>query len=256
MLVAIDIGNTHITIGAYRGTELLASWRISSGVERTVDEQWLRLNMLFEHANLDLNEVDGCAISSVVPTQTPVFVTIVEQKMHVTPTLVHANLKTGLKILYYDPTSVGADRICNSVAAMAKFRGPLIIVDFGTATTFDVISENSEYLGGVIAPGIESSSNVLHRYAARLPKVELAFPERVIGRTTESSIQSGIMFGSVDMVNGIVRRIVEELGKTATLVATGGIARQILEQLHNNPEFEPDLTLEGLRLIHAMNVHK
>lgn len=256
MLVAIDIGNTHITIGSYKGTELLASWRISSGVERTVDEQWLRLNMLFQHANLNLQEVDGCAISSVVPTQTPVFVTIVEQKMGVTPMLVHAKVKTGLKILYYDPSSVGADRICNSVAAISKFQGALIIVDFGTATTFDVISDNQEYLGGVIAPGIESSSNVLHRYAARLPKVELAFPERVIGRTTESSIQSGIMFGSVDMVKGLVHRIIAELGKPATLVATGGIARQILEQLPNDPRFEPDLTLEGLRLIHEMNMPK
>jgi len=161
MLMAVDIGNTHITIGAYSGKKLRASWRISSGVERTVDEQWLRLNMLFQNEGLVLDKVRGCAISSVVPTQTPVFVTILEQKLKIAPIVVSADLKTDLKILYYDPTSVGADRICNAVGGLANFAGPLIIVDFGTATTFDVVSANKEYLGGVIAPGIESSSNVL-----------------------------------------------------------------------------------------------
>lgn len=251
--MAIDIGNTHITIGAYEGKNLKASWRISSGVERTVDEQWLRLNMLFHNEGLELAEVQGCAISSVVPTQTPVFVTIFEQKLKIAPVVVNTTVKTDLKILYYDPTSVGADRICNAVGGLAHFSGPLIIVDFGTATTFDVVSANKEYVGGVIAPGIESSSNVLHRYAARLPKVELSFPQSVIGRTTESSIQSGIMFGSVDMVNGITQRILDELGESATVIVTGGVARQILEKLENKPHYEPDLTLEGLRIIYDMN---
>jgi len=253
MLFVIDIGNTHVTAGVYSKEKLLAHWRISSGVNRTADELWLMLKMLFQSEGLQFEKVTGCAISSVVPDRTHTFISMVEENFKICPVIVSADSNSGLKILYNDPSSVGPDRICNSIAGFDEFGGPLIIVDFGTATTFDVVSKNAEYLGGVIAPGLESSSFVLHQYAARLPKVELQFPKTVIGKTTETSMQAGIMFGSVEMVNGIVRRITKELGHAATILATGGIAPQLLENLEKETAFRPFLTLKGLQIIYSRN---
>lgn len=253
MLFVIDIGNTHVTAGVYSGEELLAHWRISSGVNQTADEVWFMLKMLFQNEGLQFEKVDGCAISSVVPDRTHTFVAMVEEHFHLSPVIVNAESNSGLKILYHDPASVGPDRICNSIAGFSEFGGPLIIVDFGTATTFDVVSKKAEYLGGVIAPGLESSSFVLHQYAARLPKVELQFPKNVIGKTTETSMQAGIMFGMVEMVNGIVRRITKELGHEATILTTGGIAPQLLENLEKETVCRPFLTLQGLQIIYRRN---
>lgn len=253
MLFVIDIGNTHVTAGVYSDDDLTANWRISSGTNRTADEVWFMLKMLFQNEGLDFEKVKGCAISSVVPDQTYTFVSMVEDHLNVSPVVITAESNSGLKILYDDPSSVGPDRICNSVAGFQELGGPLIIVDFGTATTFDVVSEKAEYLGGVIAPGLESSSFVLHQYAARLPKVELSFPKKIIGKTTETSMQAGIMFGTVDLVDGIIRRINKELGEDAKLLATGGIAPQLVEQLEKSPLFRPHLTLEGLRIIYNRN---
>ena len=165
------------------------------------------------------------------------------------PVVVTHELDLGIKNLYKNPTSVGADRLCNSVGGYFKYGGPLIIVDFGTATSFDVVSQAGEYLGGIIAPGIEMASQMLHRKAAKLPRVELAFPDSVIGQTTESSIQSGIMFGSVDLVNGFVARINKELGQVATSVATGGLAKLLLQELEEEFTIDPHLTLDGLKII-------
>ena len=253
MLFVIDIGNTHVTAGVYSGEELLAHWRISSGVNRTSDEIWFMLKMLFQSEGLQFEKVAGCAISSVVPDRTHTFVSMVEQHFNLSPVIVNAESNSGLKILYHDPGSVGPDRICNSIAGFSEFGGPLIIVDFGTATTFDIVSKNAEYLGGVIAPGLESSSFVLHQYAARLPKVELQFPKNIIGKTTETSMQAGIMFGTVEMVNGIARRITKELNHEATILATGGIAPQLLENLEKETAFRPFLTLKGLQIIYNRN---
>ncbi|MFQ5705900.1 MAG: type III pantothenate kinase [bacterium] len=250
MLLATDIGNTHVTIGVYSKERLLAHWRLSSDTVRTEDESWIMLTMLCHSAGLDPARLTGCVVSSVVPDLTHIYATMAKSNLAIPCVVIDANLDTGLRILYKDPMSVGADRICNAVAGHHKYAGPLIIVDFGTATTFDVVSEEAEYLGGVICPGVESSSYILHRYAARLPKVELRFPKKLVARTTESSMQAGIMYGTVEMVNGLVRRLLRELGRQATIIATGGIADQLIEKLDMAPKLEPLLTLEGMRLIY------
>ncbi|MFQ5863918.1 MAG: type III pantothenate kinase [bacterium] len=250
MLLATDIGNTHITIGIFSKDKLVGHWRFSSGVNRTEDECWIMVNILCQSQKLDISDITGCVISSVVPDQTPIYATMAEKQMGVATVVVNSDTDSGLKILYHDPSSVGADRICNSVAGFNKYGGPLIIIDFGTATTFDIVSENAEYLGGIIAPGVESSSYALYRYAARLPRVELKFPDHLIAKTTETSMQAGIMYGIVEMVNGLVRRLTDELGKKAQIITTGGMAEQIFEKLQLSVKLEPFLTLDGLRLIY------
>ncbi|MFQ5604573.1 MAG: type III pantothenate kinase [bacterium] len=248
-LLVVDIGNTHITLGIFQGNKITAHWRISSVTTRTIDESWIMVKMLCQSENVDIKRITGCAISSVVPDQTFVFSAMVENELNVPVVVVDSNLDTGIEILYHDPTSVGADRICNAVAGYEKFGGPLIIVDFGTATTFDIVSGHAEYLGGIIAPGVETSSLVLHKFAARLPKVELKFPEKIIGTTTESSMQAGIMYGTVELVNGLIQRISKELGNENEIIATGGIAKIMSPKLAVTPKFEPHLTLEGLQII-------
>ncbi|MFQ6115048.1 MAG: type III pantothenate kinase [bacterium] len=256
MLLVTDIGNTHITIGIYSKDELVGHWRFTSGVSRTEDECWIMVNMLCQSQKLEISQMTGCAISSVVPDQTPIYVAMAEKQMGVSTVVVNSDTDSGLKILYHDPSSVGADRICNSVAGFNKYGGPLIIIDFGTATTFDIVSENAEYLGGIIAPGVESSSYALYRYAARLPKVELKFPADLIAKTTETSMQAGIMYGIVEMVTGLVRRLTDELGKEAQIIATGGIAEQMFHKIQIPAKLEPFLTLEGLRIIYERVMNK
>lgn len=250
MLLAIDIGNTNIVIGIYDITKLKIHWRLSSSITRTSDECWILLNMLLNEGKIGFSKITGAIISSVVPNITPAFIKMLEQNLEINPVVVDADLDIGLKILYHDPHAVGADRIVNSVAAYKLLGGPVIILDFGTATTFDVVSENYEYLGGIIVPGVETSASVLHRYAARLPKVEMKFPDELIGRTTESSIQSGLMFGTVELIDGLISRIQAELGKPANTVATGGLANLIIPHSKTITRVEPFLTLEGLRLIY------
>ncbi len=249
MLITIDIGNTNVVIGIYHNKDLIAHWRLSSQTARTRDECWILFTSLLRSNSIEVDQIRGGIISSVVPNLTSTFIQVLEDYLHLQPIIVSSDLDIDLKILYEDPRAVGADRICNAVAGVHLFGGPLVILDFGTATTFDIVSENKEYLGGIIAPGIELTASVLHQRAARLPKVELKFPTSVIGRTTESSIQSGLMFGTVELINGLISRIEDELGTSVRTVATGGLAKVVVPCTSKIERVEPFLTLEGLRLI-------
>jgi len=250
MLLVADIGNTNVTFGLYRGDKLAAHWRLSSNVARTEDEIWILIKMLCESEGFNIRRIRGFSLGSVVPHLTPLFMRVAESRLKVPAVNVTADLDTGIKILYENPHAVGADRICNAVAGYARFGGPLIVVDFGTATTFDVVSAQGEYLGGIIAPGLETAASMLHRAAAKLPNVELRFPNDLIGRTPESSIQSGLMYGGVEMVEGLNRRFKERLGDKTRIVATGGLASVLMPKLSTVESIEPILTLEGLLLIY------
>lgn len=250
MLITIDIGNTNVVIGIYHKETLMAHWRLSSQTARTHDESWILLSALIKANGIEIDQIHGGIISSVVPNLTSTFIQVLEEYFHFEPIVVSSDLNIDLKILYENPRAVGADRICNAVAGFHRFGGPLVVLDFGTATTFDVISENEEYLGGIIAPGIELTAATLHQRAAKLPKVELKFPDSVIGTTTESSIQSGLMFGTVELINGLINRIERELGKNVKNIATGGLANVVAPHTDRIEHIEPFLTLEGLRLIY------
>ncbi|MBN1154861.1 type III pantothenate kinase [candidate division KSB1 bacterium] len=250
MLLAIDIGNTNIVLGLFQDGDLAAHWRISSSTSRTSDECWLVLTQLMDQHDLSISDIEGVIICSVVPNITPAFTRMAEEKLRTEAIIITADLDFGLINRYSDPHAVGADRLVNAVAGYARYGGPLIIIDFGTATTFDVVSKNKEYLGGIIAPGVESSAMVLHRNAARLPKVEMKFPDLLIGNSTESSIQSGIMYGTVEMIDGMVQRIMEELGPDTRTVATGGLANVIVPYCRTVHDFNPMLTLDGLNMIY------
>jgi type III pantothenate kinase len=250
MLLAVDIGNTHTVLGVFRAEQLIADWRMASSAHRTADESWLTIKSFCNDAGIRPAEIDGVGISSVVPNVTDIFETLARKYLKVEPMIVSAGLDLGIKVLYKDPTTVGADRLCNAVAGFRKYGGPLIVIDFGTATTFDVVSKDGDYLGGVIALGLESSAAELHRRAAKLPKIELRFPEQVIGQDTVSSMQAGIMIGTVDAVEGIVRRIRSELGQSARVIATGGLASIMAKHTKIIEAVEPSLVLEGVRLIY------
>jgi len=256
MILVADIGNTNVTIGLFRGTKMAASWRLSSSGARTEDEIWILIKMLCESEGFAIKRIRGFALGSVVPNLTPMFLRVAETRLRVPVINVTADLDTGIKILYENPHAVGADRICNAVAGYQRFGGPLIVVDFGTATTFDVVSAHGEYLGGIIAPGLETSASNLHRAAAKLPKVELRFPPELIGRTPETSIQSGLMYGGVEMIDGLNRRFREVLGDKTRVVATGGLASVLMPKLSTVASIEPNLTLEGLLLIYHRCVMK
>ncbi|MDH4069672.1 MAG: type III pantothenate kinase [Ignavibacteria bacterium] len=249
MLLAIDIGNTHTVVGLFSGDTLAGHWRMSSAAHRTGDESWLTIRSFCLNNGIDPSKIRLVGISSVVPNLTEVFATIASRYVGVSPHIVGAGTIPGMNIRYHDPASVGADRLCNAVAGFTKYGGPLIIVDFGTATTFDIIDVQGDYLGGVICLGVESSAAELHRRAARLPKVELIFPESVVARDTVSSIQAGLMIGTVESVEGIVRRIREEIGHQAGVIATGGLAPVIAKHTDIIQAIEPSLVLEGIRLI-------
>ncbi len=249
MILVADIGNTNITIGLLEGRALQGNWRLNSRIMRTEDEIWILLKMLLESEGFALKQVRGFALSSVVPNLTPVFERVGVRRLQVPTVNVTAELNIGIKILYANPQQVGADRLCNAVAGYERFGGPLVIVDFGTATTFDCISANAEYLGGIIAPGPETTATILHQAAARLPKVELQFPSVLIGRTTETSMQSGLMFGGVEMADGLNRRLKQELGEHTRIIATGGLASVLMPHLKTVECVEPNLTLEGLGMI-------
>ena len=249
MLLVADIGNTNITIGLLEKRTLKASWRLNSRIMRTEDEIWILLKMLLESEGFSWPQVDGFALGSVVPSLTPVFERVVQNRLRVPLVNVTHQLHLGIKILYANPQQVGADRLCNAVAGFERFGGPLVIVDLGTATTFDCVSAQAEYLGGIIAPGPETTATILHQAAARLPKVELQFPATIIGRTTETSIQSGLMYGGVEIVDGLNRRLKQEMGENTRIIATGGLAGVLMPHLKTVERVEPNLTLEGLGLI-------
>lgn len=253
MFLAIDIGNTHTVVGVYKGASLLHEWRIASARNKTEDEAGAQVRLLFNEAKLPAT-IAAAGISSVVPDLTDVYIGMVKKYFHQEPFEVSAALDLGIKIHYANPMAVGADRICNAVAGYAKYGGPLLIVDFGTATTYDIVGANGDYIGGVIAPGVETSAGELHRRAAKLPKIELRFPPSIIGADTEESMQAGILYGAVDALNGMVRRLQEEVlkreGKPARVIATGGFSRIISKETDVIQALEPSLVLEGIRLIH------
>ncbi|MEX1137876.1 MAG: type III pantothenate kinase [Bacteroidota bacterium] len=253
MLLAIDIGNTHTVFGIFQGKDLKADWRVSSSTQRTEDEVGTQLLQFLQGAGIETSSIQSIGISSVVPNLTDIFSHMAEKYFRKAPVIIGSHLDLGIAIRYKDPSAVGADRLCNAVAAFAKHGGPLIIVDFGTATTYDVIAANGDYLGGVIAPGIETSAADLHRRAAKLPKIELHIPKQLIGKDTVASMQAGILFGAIDSLEGMIRRLQQEIQskgkKEAKVIATGGFSAFISRHTNVVSATEPTLVLDGVRLI-------
>jgi type III pantothenate kinase len=249
MLLAIDVGNTNIVVGVYDGGTLLRSWRMSSDQQRTTDEAGMLLLQFFANAGLDPRDVEDGIACSVVPALSYVVERAAKRYFDVDLVMVGPGIKTGMPILYDNPKEVGADRIVNAVAAYEQVQGGVIVVDFGTATTFDCISPRGEYLGGAIVPGIQVSLDALIQRTAKLPRVEIAWPDRVVGRNTVQSIQSGILHGYVGLVDGLIERIRHELEFETAVLATGGLARSISAQSRHIERVDPLLTLEGLRIL-------
>ena len=255
MLLAIDIGNTNIVLGVFDQELLTESWRLMTMRERTSDELGILVTHLFERSDIELSRIDGIILSSVVPPLTRTMEEMCERFFEKRPLTVDPVTNTGMPVLYEPPSDVGADRVVNAVAAYEAFgrahSAPVIVVDFGTATTFDAISAHGEYIGGVICPGIGISADALFQRAARLPRVDVRKPPAVVGRTTVTSMQSGLFFGYVAMVDGIVARIRGELkgGDRAMCIATGGMADILAAETKAIQRVEPDLTLQGLRII-------
>jgi type III pantothenate kinase len=253
MLLAIDIGNTNIILGMFADKELRATWRIATGIHRMADEYAVILLSLLRQQGLDMSDVTNVALCSVVPPLTAIFEELCQRYCHVETLVVRAGVKTGVRIRMDNPAEVGADRIVDAAAAHHLYGGPVIIVDFGTATTFDTVSREGDYLGGAIAPGLSTAAESLFARAAMLPRVELTRPERAIGTNTIAAMQSGIVFGYVGLIEGIIARIQKELGEKARVVATGGYAELIAKETPVIDVVNADLTLVGLRLIYLMN---
>ena len=252
MLLAVDIGNTGIKLGVFDEEELRSTWHISTGIHRTVDEYAVLLLNLIGHS-MTSADISDVAICSVVPTLVATFEELCQRYLHLSPLVVGAGIKTGVRIRMDNPREVGADRIVNAAAAHHLYGGPVIITDLGTATTFDVVSKDGDYMGGAVAPGIGIAAEALFMRAAKLPRVELTRPKLAIGSNTVAAMQSGIVFGYVALVEGMIARIQKELGEPAKVVATGGFADAIAKETAVINVVNPDLTLVGLRLIYLMN---
>ncbi|MDH4217523.1 MAG: type III pantothenate kinase [Candidatus Aminicenantes bacterium] len=253
MLLVLDIGNTNIALGLFEGDNLIQHWKIRTERDKTCDEYGIVLLNLLSLTHLDAESIKSVIISSVVPPLTPVFQELGQNLFKMKPLIVGPGLKTGMPILYENPQEVGADRVVASVAAFEKYGGPAIVVDFGTATTFDAVSAKGEYLGGSIAPGIQIAAEALYLKTAKLPRIEIKKPQHAIGRTTVTSMQSGLYFGYIGLVSNIIKEFSKELGEDIKVVATGSFASQIYPDLELIEHLEPFLILEGLRIIHDRN---
>ena len=253
MLIAIDVGNTQTVMGLYDGQELVDSWRLSTVRERTADEYRLFFAVLLRHDGYHLEDIDGVALSSVVPSAKLALIEVAEDLVDGPLVVVGPGTRTGLPINIDNPREVGADRVVNSVAAAHRYGTPVIVVDFGTATNMDVVDASGAYIGGIIAPGLEISQNALIQATAALRRVELVPPRGGIGKNTVEAIQGGLLFGHAGLVDGIVTRIVASMGSDPTVVATGGLASTIVPHCSTVEIIDESLTLDGLRLVFEMN---
>ena len=252
MLLALDVGNTHTTIGVFRDAEILRRWRLTTVHERTVDELGIFLLQLCQWAEIRTEDIEGVIVGSVVPPIDGALRDAIGTYLHNEALFVAPGIRSGMPLRVDTPLELGADRLCNAVAAFAEHGGPSVVVDFGTATTWDVVSAKGEFLGGVIAPGLEISAEALFARAAKLPRIELVAPPRVIGKGTVDSMQAGIVLGYVGLTEGVTRRVLDELGG-GTVVATGGLAEVIARHTTIFDAVDDDLTLKGLRLLWERN---
>ena len=253
MILTMDVGNTNIKTALFDGKEMVKYWRMSTNIKSTSDEYGIRLSSMFQHEGISTSEVEGIVVSSVVPTINFTIEHMLQNYFGRTPLLVAPGVKTGINIRYENPRELGSDRIANAVAAYEEYGGPCIFIDFGTATTFGVVDKDGSFLGGTICPGIKLSSEALVTGTAKLPRFELTRPENVIGRTTLTNLQSGMYYGYVGLVRNIVRKIKQELGEEALVVATGGMALMIADESKVIDKLDGLLTLKGLRLIYERN---
>lgn len=256
LLLVLDIGNSKIAMGAYEGKKLIRHWRIATDRLKTTDEYGILINNLFAFQGMKTAEIEDIIISSVVPPLVVPMIKMCQRYFGIRPLLVGPGIKTGIRLRYENPRALGADRIVNAVGAYAQYGGPLIVIDIGTATTFDVVAENGDFMGGVIAPGLGTSADALFQTAAQLPRIELVTPKNIICRNTIQGMQAGIIFGYVGQVDEIVRRIKKEYGTDMKVIATGGLSRMIAKESATIDEVDSLLTLNGLQILYERNADR